>query len=173
MSFMANGTTPSGRTRNSTNLLFYKPLGLADGEFFIAYEGNRQEANDLAIEWSPVGAVLPRLLESSPTWTGTASDLLAALDEKADEPTKSQRAWPKDARVPAGIIKRLAPNLRRAGIAVDTKGHSGRGTAKRKVIKLVRRNGESIDPTCPTPRTLTSSGVDGGDGAADVARSML
>jgi len=156
-----------------------RALGLADGAFLAAYQGNRQGANELAIECSPVAGALLGLFESSPTWTGTASDLLGALEEKADERTRRQPGWPKGPRALAGIIKRLAPNLRRMGIEVDTTGHIGRGTAKRKAITLIRNEAETCDPTHPTrltPGNIASYGVAGGangnDGAATGAQGL-
>ncbi len=157
-----------------------RALGLADGAFIAAYTGNRQGANELAIEASPVAGPLLALMESTPEWTGTASDLLAALDAKADDRTRRLHGWPKGARALTGIIKRLAPNLRRMGIEVDTTGHIGRGKAKRKAIALARKEGETCDPTnptSPTPRKMASSGVDGAangdDGVATGAQPLL
>ena len=54
---------------------------------------------------------------------------------------RRQPGWPKTPRALAGIIKRLAPNLRRMGIEVDTTGHIGRGAAKRKAISLLEKKG--------------------------------
>ena len=142
-----------------------RALGLADGTFITAYSGNRQGANQLAIEASPVAGPLLALMEATAEWTGTASELLAALDAKADDRTRRLHGWPKGARALAGIVKRLAPNLRRTGIEVDTTGYIGRGTAKRKAISLVRKEGESIDPTrptCPSRGNIEPRGVDGG-----------
>ena len=119
----------------------------------------------MAIESSPVAGPLLGLIESTAESTGTASELLAALDAKADDRTRRLHGWPKGARALAGIVKRLAPNLRRTGIEVDTTGYIGRGTAKRKAISLVRKEGESIDPTrptCPSRGNIEPRGVDGG-----------
>jgi hypothetical protein len=142
-----------------------RALGLADGAFITAYSGNRQGANELAIESSPVAGPLLALMESTAERTGTATELLAALDAKADDRTRRLHGWPKGPRALAGIIKRLAPNLRRVGIEVDTAGHVGRGSAKRKAISLVRNEGESIAPTRPTypiPGNMEAHGADGG-----------
>jgi hypothetical protein len=150
-----------------------RALGLADGAFITAYSGNRQGANELAIESSPVAGPLLAMMESTAEWIGTASELLAALDAKADDRTRRLHGWPKGARALAGIIKRLAPNLRRLGIEVDTAGHVGRGSAKRKAISLVRKEGESIAPTRPTypsPGNMEPHGADGSaNGAGGVA----
>ena len=74
-----------------------RALGLADGTFITAYSGNRQGANQLAIEASPVAGPLLALMEATAEWTGTASELLAALDAKADDRTRRLHGWPKGA----------------------------------------------------------------------------
>jgi hypothetical protein len=149
-------------------------LGLAEGAFITAYSGNRQGANELAIESSPVAGPLLALMESTAEWTGTASELLGALDAKADDRTRRLHGWPKGPRALAGIINRLAPNLRRVGIDVDTTGHIGRGAAKRKAITFARKEGKICNPTsptCATPGEMASRVGDGGaNGDAGVAR---
>ena len=91
-------------------------LGLVDGDFLNAYIDNRRDANDLALEASPVAKLVFDLPE---VWEGTASELLAELERIAPDSAKRLRAWPKTARSLSGTLKRLAPNLRVAGVAVE------------------------------------------------------
>jgi hypothetical protein len=101
-------------------------LGLASGGFMLAYAGNRAAGNELALESSPVGKVLLDFMATRSAWTGNPSDLLDELDAQADEKTTRLRGWPKSARSLSGIIKRLAPNLRAAGVSVEL-GRTSRG----------------------------------------------
>jgi hypothetical protein len=101
-------------------------LGLASGGFMLAYAGNRAAGNELALESSPVGKVVLDFVAAKTAWTGSASDLLGELDEIADDKTKKLRGWPQSARPLSGIIKRLAPNLRAAGVDVEL-GRTSRG----------------------------------------------
>lgn len=63
-------------------------------------------------------------LQAHRSFEGTATDLLQALDQDADETTRKQRqaknsGWPKSARGISGKLRRLAPNLRQLGYEVE------------------------------------------------------
>ena len=77
-------------------------LGIAAGEFLAAYLGNREAANDLAIEASAVGPALLGLMHTRENWEGTAKELLAELaDHHADDKTRKARSAQNDQpRVP-------------------------------------------------------------------------
>jgi hypothetical protein len=107
-------------------------LGLPPMAFLEAYTGNINDANSLALEASTVSRYIIEL--AATTWQGTASELLTELNARASEATRKQKAWPKSARVVAGLINRLAPNLRRAGVAVDQWRQPDKG--RRRVIAL-------------------------------------
>lgn len=114
-------------------------FGWEPGAFLTAYEANRETANEIAMEASPLATVLKTFVESQPNgeWKGTASDLLHRLNTMhAAAGTQSQRGWPKAAHVLSGQLKRLAPNLRKAGIAVEFGIKESDGTAHgtRRVI---------------------------------------
>ncbi|NQT40030.1 MAG: hypothetical protein HQ581_21235, partial [Planctomycetes bacterium] len=112
-------------------------IGLKGGEFLAAYEGNRAAGNELALEASSVGKVVLDFVAGIGVWTGTASELLAELDELADEKTKRLKSWPQTPRSLSNVLKRLAPNLRAVGVEVES-GRTGRG----RWITL-RKEGES------------------------------
>jgi len=59
-----------------------------EGTFMAAYTGNRADANDTALEASPIVTPLRALLEHKDTWEGTPTELLAALEEHASEKVK-------------------------------------------------------------------------------------
>ncbi len=91
-------------------------LGCEIGSCMAAYEENRAAANQVALENSPITGPLFRLLHKGP-WQGTASALLKSLNAEADGSNTS--GWPKTERVLSAALRRLAPNLRSAGIAIS------------------------------------------------------
>jgi hypothetical protein len=93
-------------------------LGWPSGSFISSYTDNREAANDLALEASPVASILCSLIESG-AWKGTATDLLKALNGRASEDIRRQKAWPKNAQSLANLLRRLAPSLRAIGIGLE------------------------------------------------------
>jgi hypothetical protein len=92
--------------------------GWPEGSFLAAYGENRASSHDIALESSPIVEPLLELVSMSP-WTGSATDLLGALNQRvSDELTKMPR-WPKTARVLSQQLTRLAPHLRAQGFLID------------------------------------------------------
>lgn len=52
-------------------------------------------------------------------WEGTATDLLAELDRRADERTRRLSGWPRSARALGRALRRHALDLQAIGIDVD------------------------------------------------------
>lgn len=140
-------------------------LGLKTGEFLGAYEKNRDDGNETAIEASPIGRALWELVDRVGFWSGTATELLRQLEGEVDSKTTGMKSWPATPRVLSGAVKRLAPNLRDLGIEVEfeRKGHKGART-----IMLSRRpeNSEnsssaaSAEPGDPSMHPFCASSVD-------------
>jgi hypothetical protein len=113
-------------------------LGLTRGEFMRAYAANRAAGNETALEASPIGKVLVEFVATVGEWSGTSTDLLKELDHRVDDRTRKLDSWPKAARSLGAAVKRLAPNLREAGVGVEF-GRSGRS----RRIHLNRTSTES------------------------------
>ena len=94
-------------------------LGWAPGAFLAAYTANRSLANNAAIEASIIGPVLQAFMATRSTWQSTSTELLAELEEVADDKTRHRKEWPGSPRKLSGDLRRIAPNLRAAGIDVD------------------------------------------------------
>ncbi|MGI8825181.1 MAG: hypothetical protein ACR2JC_05985 [Chloroflexota bacterium] len=94
-------------------------LHLPCGAFLEAYEANRAEANQLTLEASPISAPLRSLLETTTSWEGTATELLAALELHADDTTRASRGWPAAPTSLSRALLRIRPNLRAAGITIS------------------------------------------------------
>lgn len=101
-------------------------LGLTEGAFLAAYTGNRAASNDLALEASAVASALLSFAEAKRRWLGTPSELLRELNKQAGEDLQRQPGWPKAANSLSGILKRLAPNLRAAGVNITRPNRAGK-----------------------------------------------
>jgi hypothetical protein len=146
-------------------------FGLERGAFISAFMGNRESANALALEASPIAATLVELVEQRGAWKGSASDLLEALNQRASDETKKQQGWPKRPNSLSGALKRIAPNLRAAGIECNM-GRTKAGS----FINLEYRGKSSSTPSPASPSaesafTVESEDDGRGDDAEYDARS--
>ena len=94
-------------------------LGWETGTFLKQYESNREAANDLPLEASPIVQPLRKLLDKHAKWEGSATELLKELSRFADEATCQLKTWPRTGRTLSNALRRLTPNLRADGIAVS------------------------------------------------------
>lgn len=120
-------------------------LGWADGAFMAAYDRSRTEANASAIEASPVGSAVVKLMENRLLWRGTALELLKELENQADERAKRLENWPKTPRALTAALQRVAPNLRKVGVEYQKPTETGHD--KRRVLQF-RVVGAQC-PACP------------------------
>ena len=93
-------------------------LGWEPGTFLSAYDENRAAANQIALEASPIAAPLFKLLAKGP-WQGTATALLNTLAQNVDPEAKTKIVWPQTESALSVGLRRLAPNLRSAGIELS------------------------------------------------------
>jgi hypothetical protein len=121
------------------------------GRFLRAYSANRKSANEIALEASPVATELQRFIAEAPCWSGNYKDLLAELEKRASGPIKQFESWPKSPRGLSGELRRLAPNLRAAGIDVEFPGKVGRGDDRHRVVRIKG----PAQPSPPSPPTDT------------------
>jgi hypothetical protein len=143
-------------------------LGWTAGTFIAAYARNRDAANELALEASPVVGRLLKLLGDRGAWEGTASELLDALNATFGSEAKRPTGWPKSPRGLSAHLRRLAPNLLTAGWAVDFGRRAGGGRAR---IITISPPAESSTGTCvpnvpivPPPQNDAENGEPGRDG---------
>ena len=129
-------------------------LGLERGAFISAFMGNRENANELALEASPIAATLVDFIQKEGRWSGKPSELLDELNRCVAEETRKQQGWPKRSNTLSGAIKRIAPNLRTAGIEYDV----GRTKAGR-FLTLEYRGKTSSPSSSPSPHAETPQNV--------------
>jgi DNA polymerase-1 len=116
------------------------------GEFLRVATQNRAEVHAVTLEnaaiYSPLEAVLAA---HSGRWEGSATALLALLNEQATDTARRGRKWPGSPAALSGQLRRLAPALRGVGITLerDRQGHQG----DRKLI--VRQEAKKEPPNPP------------------------
>ncbi|HYA59275.1 MAG TPA: hypothetical protein VED85_02850, partial [Burkholderiaceae bacterium] len=93
-------------------------LGLDSGKFLRVYESNRADARNLALEASPLFEPL-RVLASD-GFTGTTAELLVRLNSAVSDGVRRSVRWPKAPNALANALRRMASNLRTAGIRVSS-----------------------------------------------------
>lgn len=105
------------------------------GEFLATYAANRQAAESLALDASPIGHYVVRIVdEHDGHWSGTAAELLSALEGLASPAEMKRPDWPIYPRTCRAALDRIGPALRRAaGIIV---GHLKVGHDRRRIITL-------------------------------------
>jgi hypothetical protein len=91
-------------------------MGIPAGAFMAAIQGNSEEHHEIALESSPLGTAIQRLMEGRLRWQGTSTELLDELASFVDERTVKSRRWPGDATRLSKELRRLAPDLRGCGI---------------------------------------------------------
>jgi len=84
--------------------------------FWDVYDTGRAMASESVVESSPVIKYLVNTVQTDGPYIGTAGDLLDLLNDLADEKATERKDWPRTPRKLAGILRRLAPDLRRARI---------------------------------------------------------
>ena len=107
-------------------------LGFAPGRFMAVYDANRVEAQQRAIESSPVGPLVLSLVERQ-DWSGTATDLLFELRQQASE--EEARILPRDPSALSATLSRLAPSLRGFGVGIRRHREGKTGT---RVIEITK-----------------------------------
>lgn len=145
-------------------------FGWEPGTFVRSYQGNRESANEVALEASPIARPLLDLLDEQGSWSGTSSELLNALEPKATDQVKRQNSWPKNGRSMSGHLKRLSPNLRSAGWQVEFHREAKQ---RRVTIRRLVSDGAAVQGDANEGKPIPNDAHDGRDaiaGSQDSAR---
>jgi len=113
-------------------------LGVKSGGFMRAYDRNRATTTAVALEASTI-ADLTCKVAAQGVWEGTAASLLRKLSRMESPGALKDQSWPKTAKVLSGILRRLAPALRKAGVDVT---FSRANTRMRTRIITIRARGD-------------------------------
>jgi len=107
-------------------------LNWPKGMFLRNYMANRTKANVNVLESSIHADSIIDLIQQHGEWEGTAKELLSLIEDKfSDEAKRRHKDWPKTPRKLSGILRRLAPNLRRQGFIVTFGEHTSKGNTIR------------------------------------------
>ena len=104
------------------------------GTFSFAYSANRDEAVQGVIEADPVAAAVCAFMSARTAWSGTASDLLSALEEAAGERIAKAKSWPDNPRALGGRLRRAASFLRKIGIEIN---FERKGRTRTRIIQII------------------------------------
>jgi putative DNA primase/helicase len=101
-------------------------LGWEPGAFLKVYCENRRDVIESSFEADPVAVAIKDYVsvEHPEGWTGTATELLSALNSRASDGMRKSRIWPDTAQRLGNRIDRVAPLLRSKGFLVERR-HSG------------------------------------------------
>jgi hypothetical protein len=128
-------------------------LGWGDEDFLAAYTGNREGANESALDNSSVATAVRTLLADLESWSGTASELLGVLDGRVEEATRREKWWPKTPKTLAGHLRRLGPNLRAVGVDLQFVRDPDKKRSRRITINQTERGTvRPVRPNSPNPR---------------------
>jgi hypothetical protein len=160
------------------------------GTFWSAYSSNRDEVVDGVIDADPIGAAVRALMAARTEWTGTASELLGALVEIAGHGVAKSKNWPDGPRALAGRLRRVAPLLRKIGIAIAF-GREGRARTRTiSITATAEKPGDFASApsassasalksnlvnglACPPPRTIARDADANGDDNAVCVRATV
>ena len=121
-------------------------LGWKPERFEQAYRDNREAANRVTLEASPLVAHIRDLIKKGP-YSGTATALIEKLNLLATPGEQRSSVWPKTARSLGGELARLAPNLRESGILFERERRANKNRDRLITLRAVGAEGHTdINP---------------------------
>jgi|SRR5208337_3796888 len=102
------------------------------GEALIAYQSNRTETHNLALESSPLYEPVAELAREG--FSGTVAELYERLNRMMSEGMRRSVRWPKAPSALGSALRRMATNLRAVGIEIQFSRSNIQG---RSVVSLV------------------------------------
>jgi hypothetical protein len=127
------------------------------GAFMTAYTSNIAEAIELVLDADQVAIVLRAYMESRAQFEGSASELLQALSGIIPEGQQKAKGWPRRANTLSGILRRIAPPLRKIGIEISFERNK---REKRIIIKQPEKLQKTASPSSPPSLPRSSNGLD-------------
>jgi len=118
-------------------------LGWARGSFLSAYERNRSNSVQIALDSRPVATALRRLLDTHKSWEGTAATLLDTCDQLVAG-SRRGRDWPKSPAALKNELRRLKPGLKCVGIHIEEWRETNRN--RDRMLRLWNANVRTVQP---------------------------
>jgi hypothetical protein len=116
----------------------FQGLGCSPGLFEAAYRQNRSSATEDAVDANPVAGAIIELMNTTASFEGSATELLAKLEAKLPVGQKDRR-WPKDATRLSNHLRRLPPLLRPRGIEINFDRSADPARKRLIMIKWVKQ----------------------------------
>lgn len=110
-----------------------------NGTFLKEYISNRDSLVDIALEADPVGMAVMELIHHYGEWSGTATDLLKALNKIVPKMLQRRNTWPKRPNTLSNRISQVAPALRKKGMEIE---RSKSGKRNITITKIEKKTGE-------------------------------
>ena len=115
------------------------------GTFMKAYEANRMNLIDIALEADIVATAIMDLMKETAEWTGTASQLYEKLKSLVPDYERKANVWPRGANVLSGRLIRAQTFLRKKGIEIERRKSGDR------IITIWRVDRMEPAPAEPAP----------------------
>jgi hypothetical protein len=119
-----------------SNFAIWGTAGLDDGKegrFYDAYLRNIATARKLSLGASILATAVLQFAKGRDSWTGTASELLTALNRQVSQEQQRSKAWPPDATRLSSALRRAQADLLGEGVHItfDTDN-----TRERRAIEI-------------------------------------
>ena len=114
-----------------------------EGEFLETYAAAREDGARILLEGDSIHALVLGIVKAGGnTWTGTAADLLDALNAARPEGARPPQGWPKSAKGMGNHLRRIAPAMRQTGLEVEHTKGGGKKNARIITLKQAALNDE-------------------------------
>jgi hypothetical protein len=124
-------------------------LRWTSGTFMKAYEANRMNLIDIALEADIVATAILALMAEAEEWSGTPSELYEDLKGKVPDYERRSNAWPKGANVLSGRLIRSQTFLRKKGIEIERSKSGSRNITIRWIGRNPAEPAEEHNPQPP------------------------
>ncbi len=111
-------------------------LGWEEETFLKAITRNEHQSHEVAIADSPVAETVRKFIMQKGQFDDGWTELLAELNDVADEATKRREGWPKNGQSLSTKLRERAPNLR--GLGIEVEFHDNVRPKKRVTLKYVQ-----------------------------------
>lgn len=95
-----------------------------NGRFLKAYENNRAELVDIAIDEDPAGTFVLEFMDNRDEWSGTHSELLESLNNIVPKNIQKIKEWPKSPNSLSNRLMKLEAFLMKKGLKIERKRQS-------------------------------------------------
>jgi hypothetical protein len=122
-------------------------LRWTNGTFMKAYEANRMNLIDIALEADLVATAIISLMMRTTEWSGTPSELYETLKQLVPDYDRKSTTWPRAANILSGRLVRAQTFLRSKGIEIDRGKSGNRIVTIRKTLEKATPAAQAVAPS--------------------------